>query len=296
MYDRSPRTNRFLLVTLVTGFVAIVGPAWGGQVIHEDLKLLASDGAENDWFGNSIVIDDGVVTVGAPGDDANGYLSGSAYFFDASTGAQISKFFPNDGVAEARFGFSIAIDNGIVAVGASYDDDNGLGSGSAYLFEAITGTQIAKLLPSDGAPLDQFGWSIAIGNGIVAIGAYWDNDNGTNSGSAYLFDAITGAQIAKLLPSDGAEYDQFGHSVAIDNGVVAIGMWQDDDNGTDSGSAYVFDLCPADFNNDGIVNTLDFIAYLNAYNVGDPRADMNGDGVVNTLDFIAFLNAYNEGC
>ena len=54
--------------------------------------------------------------------------------------------------------------------------------------------------------------------------------------------------------------------------------------------------CQADFNGDGIVNTLDFIGFLNAYNTGDERADFNGDGIVNTLDFIGFLNAYNEGC
>lgn len=55
-------------------------------------------------------------------------------------------------------------------------------------------------------------------------------------------------------------------------------------------------ICRADFNDDGVVNTLDFIAFLNAYNVQDASADFNGDGVVNTLDFIEFLNAYSEGC
>ena len=55
-------------------------------------------------------------------------------------------------------------------------------------------------------------------------------------------------------------------------------------------------ICRADFNDDGIVNTFDVIAYLRAYNAADPRADMNGDGIVNTLDFLVFLNAYNEGC
>lgn len=54
--------------------------------------------------------------------------------------------------------------------------------------------------------------------------------------------------------------------------------------------------CPADFNGDGIVNTLDFLSFLNAFSAGDPSADFNGDGVVNTLDFLAFLNAYSEGC
>lgn len=56
------------------------------------------------------------------------------------------------------------------------------------------------------------------------------------------------------------------------------------------------DSCPADFNGDGIVNTLDFLAFLNAYNAGDLAADFNGDGTVNTLDFLAFLNAFNTGC
>lgn len=54
--------------------------------------------------------------------------------------------------------------------------------------------------------------------------------------------------------------------------------------------------CPADFNGDGAVNTLDFLDFLNAFSAGDPSADFNGDGNVNTLDFLAFLNAFNEGC
>ncbi|HRQ73398.1 MAG TPA: GC-type dockerin domain-anchored protein [Phycisphaerales bacterium] len=54
--------------------------------------------------------------------------------------------------------------------------------------------------------------------------------------------------------------------------------------------------CAADFNGDGAVNTLDVLAFLNAYSAHDPRADFNGDGVVNTLDFIAFLNAFVAGC
>lgn len=54
--------------------------------------------------------------------------------------------------------------------------------------------------------------------------------------------------------------------------------------------------CIADFNYDGRVNTLDVIAYLQAYNARDPAADLNLDGVVNIIDFLAFLNAYNDGC
>jgi hypothetical protein len=54
--------------------------------------------------------------------------------------------------------------------------------------------------------------------------------------------------------------------------------------------------CPADFNADGQVNTLDVLAFLNAWSAGDPAADFNGDGSVNTLDVLAFLNAWSAGC
>lgn len=54
--------------------------------------------------------------------------------------------------------------------------------------------------------------------------------------------------------------------------------------------------CVADFNGDGMVNSLDIISYLNAFNANDPTADINQDGSVNSLDFLAFLNAFVEGC
>ena len=54
--------------------------------------------------------------------------------------------------------------------------------------------------------------------------------------------------------------------------------------------------CDADFNADGTVNTLDVIAFLNAYVAADPAADFNGDTVVNSLDFILFLNTWTAGC
>ena len=54
--------------------------------------------------------------------------------------------------------------------------------------------------------------------------------------------------------------------------------------------------CPPDFNDDGTVNTQDFIAFLNAWVAGEPRADFNDDGTINTQDFIAFLNSWVAGC
>jgi hypothetical protein len=54
--------------------------------------------------------------------------------------------------------------------------------------------------------------------------------------------------------------------------------------------------CPGDFNGDGVVDTQDVLAFLNAWTAGDDSADFNGDGAVNTLDVLAFLNAWSTGC
>ena len=54
--------------------------------------------------------------------------------------------------------------------------------------------------------------------------------------------------------------------------------------------------CLADFNGDGSVNTIDVLAFLNAWSTGDSSADINGDGAVDTLDVLAFLNLWSAGC
>ena len=84
--------------------------------------------------------------------------------------------------------------------------------------------------------------SVAIAGDTIVVGAYWDDDNGTNSGSAYVFTrtGTTWTEQAKLTASDGAADDQFGISVAIAGDTIVVGAYWDDDNGSDSGSAYVF--------------------------------------------------------
>jgi hypothetical protein len=205
-------------------------------------KILPDDGAADDFFGRSLAIDGGILIAGAYRDDDNGDRSGAAYLFDTVTGTQTAKLLPDDGDVRDYFGFNVAIDGSTAIVGAFGDDDNGDFSGSAYLFDTATGTQIAKLLPSDGAPEDFFGDAVAVDGAIAIVGAPDDDDNGDGSGSAYLFDAVTGTQITKLLPDDGEAGDGFGRSVALDGSIAIIGAPGGDDSGGDSGSAYLFDI------------------------------------------------------
>ncbi|MCH8343840.1 MAG: hypothetical protein IH983_07620 [Planctomycetes bacterium] len=281
--------------------VLSTGPAYA-DLGDQLFKLLADDGAAADQFGRSVAISGPIAIVGALRDDDNGDDSGSAYLFDISTGRQIAKLLANDGAAGDRFGFFVGISPDEIGaiVGAPYDDDNGTDSGSAYLFDTTTGRQIAKLLPDDGAEVDLFGYSVGISpDGIGAVvGAWGDDDNGTNSGSAYLFDISDPAnptQIAKLLPDDGAAGDVFGLSVAISGATAIVGALWDDDNGDDSGSAYLFDAaapgtCPWDLDGTGSVGILDLLALLEAWGT-DPGGppDFDGDGTVGILDLLMLL-------
>ncbi|MCH8991952.1 MAG: FG-GAP repeat protein [Acidobacteria bacterium] len=212
----------------------------------ETSKLLPNDGAAGDRFGISVAISETTAIVGARANDDNGADSGSAYLFDMSDPAnpvQLFKLLPEDGAADDLFGGSVAISETTVIVGALFDDDNGVDSGSAYVFDTTTGTQIAKLLPDDGAAGDTFAFKVAVDGDTVVVGSSANDDNGADSGSAYVFVRDGNGvwtQQAKLLPDDGQAGDFFGTRVSVSGDTAVVGAIFDDDNGTDSGSAYIF--------------------------------------------------------
>ena len=160
----------------------------------------------------------------------------------ADLGDQLFKLLPEDGASNDRFGYSVAISGTTAIVGARFDDENGTDSGSAYLFNTATGQQIAKLLPNDGAPADWFGFSVAISGATAIVGAYGDDENGGNSGSAYLFDA-------SFCPWD---LDDKG-SVGVKDLLILLGVW---------GPCPPKGDCPADFDNSDTVGVKDLLILL----------------------------------
>src|SRR5215204_6454840 len=75
------------------------------------------------------------------------------------------------------------------------------------------GNELFKLTTSDGATGDQFGRSVAVSGNVAIIGADGDDHAGDSSGSAYLFNVMTGGQLSKLTASDAAANHAFGFSV-----------------------------------------------------------------------------------
>jgi len=165
----------------------------------------------------------------------------------ATAQSQLAKLLASDGAANTEFGFAVAISGETAVIGACKGDVGGTDAGAAYVFQydGSSWAQQAKLLPSDAVAWANFGYSVAIDGDIVVVGAYWDDDNGARSGSAYVFVKPTGGwadmgHTAKLKPSDGAAYDHFGISVGVSGDTVVVGSEWDGDNGARSGSAYVF--------------------------------------------------------
>ncbi len=102
--------------------------------------------------------------------------------------------------------------------------------------------QLVKSLAGDGASGDSYGVSVSISGNYAVVGAHMDDDKGSSSGAAYIlnYNGTTWTQVQKIVPTDGSAGDLFGESVAIDGDLVIIGAREDDDRGTNSGSAYIY--------------------------------------------------------
>ena len=222
----------------------------------EQVKLVASDAAPNDLFGQAVSIDGGVVVIGSFFDDDFGSHSGSAYVFRESGGiwSEEAKLLASDGEATDRFGFSVSLAGNVAVVGTPWDDHlGGVDAGSAYVYRwnGVSWVEEAKLTASDAEAGDLFGYSVSTDGAVVLIGAYQEDEQGLNAGTAYAFrwNGTTWSQEAKLLASDGLDEDSFGFAVSLSGTTALIGAYRADvkPDGSpgpgakkDAGAAYTF--------------------------------------------------------
>ncbi|MBL7817304.1 MAG: T9SS type A sorting domain-containing protein [Saprospiraceae bacterium] len=228
-----------------------------GTIWEQEAKIVASDRAAGDRFGHTVAISGDYAIVGArnEGEDSSGrntlVSAGSAYIFKRTgTGwEQEAKIVASDREMGALFGRSVAISGDYAIVGAFKEDKDAIGvnastdAGAAYIFKrtGTNWTQEAKIVASDRAALDEFGYSVAINGDVAVVGLPARN-------FAYVFKrtGTTWTQESKIVGSDRTTLDWFGGSVAINNDVIIVGAESDSKVTTSSdilqgaGSAYFF--------------------------------------------------------
>ena len=73
-----------------------------------------------------------------------------------------------------EFGFSLAIDGNLLAVGAKDAYESGVPQvGAVYLFElnSSNSTQVARITASDGSSSDHFGYDVEVSGNLIVAGA-----------------------------------------------------------------------------------------------------------------------------
>jgi hypothetical protein len=220
-----------------------------GGVWTQQTKLYPADAADNQHFGEDVALDGDTALIAALGDRDNGDWSGAVYVFTRAAGVwtEQAKLLAADGAEDDYFGESVALDGDTALIGAAWTDDHGLNSGSAYVFTRMAGmwTEQAKLLASDAAAGDKFGkGQVALDGDMALIGALYDDAQGSDSGSAYVFTRTAGvwSEQAKLLASDGTENQFFGMRMAVHGDTALVAATRDAQQGDFAGAVYVFRL------------------------------------------------------
>ncbi len=224
-------------------------------------RLISEAPEELGSFGDSVAVESGttnMIVVGAPFETPTTGVStgGKAYAFPGTplwaTDQEGVELRANAPAAGDWLGWSVAIDGDAILAGAPQVGN----IGATYVFTRPASIailelyEVATLLPSDGTSGDFFGGSVALSSGYAIVGSPSAGGivSTTLSGAAYVYIRPTGTwtntiEAAKLIPSDGANTDNFGESVGLAGTSFVAGAPTDDGQSTvDSGSAYVFTL------------------------------------------------------
>ena len=221
-------------------------PAAEAPLAFLEQKVTASDGTANTYFGSAAAIKGTTAVIGADGDAS---FRGAAYVFTKSgdTWREGQKLVASDGRSGDEFGYRVAVDHSTLLVTAFSATVHGVAfQGAAYVF-ALSGdtfSETQKLTASDGGLFDNFGAAVSVDGKTLVIGA-----NGATvganpaQGAAYVFTKSNGTwtETQKLIADDGAAYDNFGLSVALQGSTILVGSPVANINGhSGQGAAYAF--------------------------------------------------------
>jgi hypothetical protein len=204
-------------------------------------KLAPTGLDDDDLFGASVAATSNQIIVGAYKDDDQGFNAGAIYVYDANNlSATPTKLAPTGLSSPDYFSYKIAASSNQIVVSAHRDSSN---TGAVYVYDATNlSATPTKLAPSGLDENDNFGFAIAVTSNLIVVGAKDDDDQGSQAGAVYVYDATNlSATPTKLAPSGLGTGDQFGYSVTAYGNQIIVGANQDDDQGSQAGAVYVYD-------------------------------------------------------
>ena len=211
---------------------------------QNEISLNSSNLASGDVYGSSMAVGNNKIVVGAQNRGEYGYLAGSVYIYDHDGSNEI-KLISSDITAQDAFGYSVAVGNNKIAVGAvgDYPNDPGnavLGQGAVYVYD-LDGSNEIKIIASDGEFSDRFGSSVAIGYNKIIVGSPNDDDHGDASGSVYIYN-LDGTGEVKLYPNNPTQRDHFGYHVFTGSNKIFVSTTSADNDHGSYGAVYVYDI------------------------------------------------------
>ena len=207
--------------------------------------------AAGDWSGTSVSLsDDGsIIAIGAPENDENGSNSGHVRVYRNMSGIWTQIGADINGEAsgdQSGYSVSLSADGSIVAIGAWFNAGNGYNSGHVRVYRNISDvwTQIGNDIDGE-AVSDWSGQNISLSSSgsILAIGAPFNDGNGSDSGHVRVYRNISDvwSQIGNDINGEAAS-DNSGWSVSLSfNGsILAVGAYNNSGNGTSSGHVRIY--------------------------------------------------------
>ena len=214
-----------------------------GVIWLQEQRLTSSEAGEQEFFGNAVSIEANRIAVGAKGLAG----PGGAYIFEynGTTWQETQKLMASDGLDFDAFGQAVDLHRDSMVVTAMNADPAGVpNAGKAYVYLRIGDTYGDERILTAGNPAssDRFGRSTSLHGDNLLIGARDTDVPASRAGSTYLFsfDGTDWNEIEEIRAADGAGDDRFGHAVSLSETYGIVGAYRNDDDGGDSGSAYVF--------------------------------------------------------
>lgn len=194
----------------------------GGMWVQER-KLLASDGTLGDRFGTAVAVDEPYIAISAPNRCCLPDRPPAVYVFRRDSGGWVQEtaLISNEPSTTDDFGLAVAIDERRISVGAKKHTAGGRFTGAVLTYiERGQGWQPDQILiPSEGLSADAFGSSIASSDTVLIVGADFDDDHGSASGSAYLYSQTGAAALGTVNTANGPP-----HAVLHLNGEAGNGL------------------------------------------------------------------------